>query len=275
METSSLSTIADHVLRTAGIPSPWRATSYDVDDVAKMIQIWITQHAPHQLEKKRSWFGVITTAHSISPSPATGPDLHWRHLNCMDYTCIIHTTDKLDTQHHNLPWFGQSGLPFTNRMSRHVFMCLMEGMEMNALCALLDISFTDLWKFKFGLDSGQVSFGYIPAKKTRQHSSAATGVSSGATPQTMTTEELMPDSAVPAVTDPVWEYLITGDLNIQIKTLSFQLILTKLRLQFTMQQRDEVKIMKMRELHRYVERNERCLSYELKQIRNASQSVSA
>ena len=68
---------------------------------------------------------------------------------------------------------------------------------------------------------------------------------------------------------------ITGDLNIQIKTLSFQLILTKLRQQFSMQQNDEVKIMKLRELHRYVERNERSLGHELKQLRAQSQSEPA
>jgi len=73
----------------------------------------------------------------------------------------------------------------------------------------------------------------------------------------------------------VWEQLISGDLNIQIKTLSFQLILTKLRQQFSMQQNDEVKIMKLRELHRYVERNERNLGHELKQAGDQSQSESA
>jgi hypothetical protein len=64
----------------------------------------------------------------------------------------------------------------------------------------------------------------------------------------------------------VWEQLISGDLNIQIKTLSFQLILTKLRQQFSMQQNDEVKIMKLRELHRYVERATRYLSRPCRRI---------
>ena len=154
-------------------------------------------------------------------------------------------------------------------------MCLMEGMEMSALCSILNIPFTDLWKFKFGLDAGQVRFDYAPAKKTRQASSAAKGVLSGAAAQIVAASEEKSDSAVPDVTDSVWEQLITGDLNIQIKTLSFQLILTKLRQQFSMQQNDEVKIMKLRELYRYVLRNERSLSHELKQLRDQSQSESA
>ena len=55
---------------------------------------------------------------------------------------------------------------------------------------------------------------------------------------------------VPDVKDPVWERLITGELNIHIKTLSLQLILTKLRQQVSLQQNDEVKQLKLRELHR-------------------------
>ena len=44
-------------------------------------------------------------------------------------------------------------------------MLLMEGVEINALCTILNIPFTDLWKFKFALDAGQIRFDYAATKK--------------------------------------------------------------------------------------------------------------
>lgn len=272
METMHSTVVADHFVQAAGISSPWRATRYNVDDVTKMIHIWITRHPLPQAEKKRGWFGMMSATPPVAPIPAAGPEMHWRHLNCMDYICMIHTMDELDARHHDLPWLGQSGLPFTNRMSRQIFMCLMEGMDMSALCALLNLSFTDLWKFKFALDNGQVRFDYVPVKKPHQASAAATPGLPGEGARMAPMLEVKPDSAVPDVTNPVWEQLITGELTIQIKTLSFQLLLTKLRQQVSLQQSDEVKLMKLRELHRYVERNERTLGHELKQIRTLAQA---
>ncbi len=264
MESSQPYSIAHYLVRAAGIPSPWRATQYSIDEVAKMAHVWITRHPLPNVEKKRGWFSRSVNQ-GITEAPATGPEMQWRHLNCMEYICQIHTVDELDERHHELPWLGQPGQPFSNRLSRQVFTCLMEGMEMSAICATLNIPFVDLWKFKYALDNGQVKFEYTPAKKTRPLAAAP------ATPQAPLTSA----GNVPDVADPVWERLITDQLNIQIRTLSFQLILTKLRQQVNLQQSNDVKLMKLRELHRYVERNERVLGYELQQLREHSQSESA
>ena len=85
--------------------------------------------------------------------------------------------------------------------------------------------------------------------------------------QASTTTPQAAGNIVPDVNDPLWESLITGTLNIQIKTLSFQLLLSKLRQQVSLQQTNDVKLMKLRELHRYVERNARTLGHELQQLR--------
>jgi hypothetical protein len=180
----------------------------------------------------------------------------------MNFTCQIHTTDTLDERHLDLPWFGQPGLPFSNRLSRQIFICLAEGMEMHTICDLLNIPFNDLWKFKHALDNGQVKFEYTPTVKP------ATRIAS---PQ----HGAAPVGNVPELDDPVWEQLITGDLHIHIKTLSLQLILTKLRLQVSLQQNDEVKRLKLRELHKYVERNQRSLGYELQQLKEHSHAEPA
>lgn len=268
MDTSNTAAIADYLVQAANIAAPWRPIKYQIESVTKTIHIWITRH-PLQVVKKRNWLGVVTHQYSVSTVPPEGPDMQWRHLNFMDYTCMIHTTDVLDTRHLELPWFGPMGMPFTNRFARQLFVCLVEGMEIGALATLFNIPYADMWKFKFALDNGQLKFDYTPSKKPvgantaaimTQNLASSTG-SFAAAPAAST------PSQVPDASDPVWEQLITGDLNIQIKTLSFQLLLSKLRQQVSLQQTQEVKLMKMRELHRYVERNERSLAHELSQLR--------
>lgn len=261
MEASHPFAIASYLVQVAGIPSPWRATQFRIDEVGKAVHVWITRHKLPDVEKRRNWF-TRDSGQPIAEVPATGPEQQWRHLNCMEYTCQIHTVDELEERHYGLPWLGQPSLPFSNRLSRQVFACLMEGMEMSAICAMLNIPFADLWKFKFAIDNGQVKFEYTPAKKKR-------------TVAVVASLPLPSVGNVPDMADPVWERLIIGELNIQIKTLSFQLILTKLRQQASLQQSDEIKLMKLRELHRYVERNERSLGYELQQLTEYSQTESA
>ena len=248
--------IADYLVQAAGIPHPWRAVQYRVDEVAMIVHLWITRQPRSNVAKKRSWFN-FSPAESAPEVPASGPEMQWRHLNCMNFSCQVHTTDALDERHFDLPWFGQPGLPFSNRLSRQIFVCLAEGLEMHAICDVLNIPFNDLWKFKHALDNGQVKFEYTASKKTTAADAGAASTSASA-------------GDVPDLDDPVWEKLITGELNIHIKTLSLQLILTKLRQQVSLQQNDEVKRLKLRELHKYVERNQRSLGYELNQFKELS-----
>lgn len=243
--------IADYLAAAAGIPHPWRATHYRIDAVAAMVHLWITtQPRPDAAKPKRSWFDFGKTP-PAAPAPVLGADLQWRHLNCMQFTCQVHTRDVLEPHYFDLPWLGQPGLPFSNRLSRQVFTCLAEGMDIAAICGMLNIAFADLWKFKHALDQGDVKFEHLPTKKTD--------------PPTTT-------GNLPDVHDPVWEQLITGQLDLDIRTLSLQLILSKLRQQVSLQQSDEVKQLKLRELHRYMERNQRSLTHELNQLNQLTQA---
>lgn len=257
-ETNALS-VADYLATAAGIPHPWRAIQYRIDDVAEILHVWVTRQPRPNIARKRSWFG-LGTPQPVAETPASGPELQWRHLNCMRFSCQIHTTDVLDERHFELPWFGQLGLPFTNQLSRQVFACLSEGMEMSALCEIFHIPFGDMWKFKHALDNGQLAFEYAATKKPN---AAALGAAAPLQPAAAA-------SNVPDIGDPVWERIITGTLNIHIKTLSLQLILTKLRQQVSLQQSEDVKRLKLRELHKYVDRNQRSLGYELGQIKALS-----
>lgn len=266
METSKSVGMAEKFALAANIALPWRATRCHVDAVGKMVHVWITRHPEQQVIKKRNWLG-ITTVHTASPPPPEGPDVHWRHLNCMDFTCTIHTVDQLDPRHHDLPWFGQNGLSFSNGLSRQILTCLAEGLELSAICALFKVPFADLWKFKYGLDNGLIRFDHVATRK-----SVASDPAAGPAPLS---PPLSGESGVPDVSDPVWEQLLTGTLVIQIKTLGFQLLLTKLMQQVSLQQTDDVKLLKLRELHRYVERNARSLGMELQQLRSQALEMSA
>lgn len=255
--------IADYLVQAAGIAHPWRAVQYRVDAAATIVHVWITRQPRPNVEKKRSWFN-FSAAEASAEMPDIGPEMQWRHLNWMNFSCYIHTTDTLDERHLDLPWFGQPGLPFSNRLSRQIFICLAEGMEMHTICDLFNIPFNDLWKFKHALDNGQVKFEYTSTRKS------SSSVSSPATPSQASVQA----GCVPDLDDPVWERLIKGDFNLHIKTLSLQLILTKLRQQVSLQQNDEVKRLKLRELHKYVERNQRSLGYELDQFKKHSEAES-
>lgn len=267
MQTSLSPDIAEHFGLAAGVHTPWRANQYSVDDTARTIHVWVTCQAVPQVEHKRGWFG--TKPVHTAPRQASGADQRWRHLDCMDYACFIHTHDQLEASHCDLPWFGQPDMPFSNRLARKIFLFLMEGLDMQVICDVLKISFTDLWKFKYALDNGLLDFEYAPAARRKPRDAApsteAGSVTSG-NPGSASQNTGETGSKVPDMSDPVWEQLITGALHIQIKTLSFQLLLSKLRQQVSLQQSADVKLMKLRELHRYVERHERILSYELSQL---------
>jgi hypothetical protein len=269
MQISQSPDLAEYFGLAAGVLSPWRANQYNVDDASKTIHVWVTSQAA-PVEQKRGWFGAKAAPTALRQTGVV--DQRWRHLNCMDYLCFIHTHDQLEASHRDLPWFGQADMPFSNRLARKIFLFLMEGLDMQVICDVLKVSFTDLWKFKYALDNGLLNFEYAPATHRKPKDAdasmapgAAANSKSSLSSESQSTGES--SSKVPDMSDPVWEELITGALNIQIKTLSFQFLLTKLRQQVSLQQSADVKLMKLRELHRYVERHERVLSHELSQLK--------
>lgn len=261
----------------AGMLNPWRIVKWRIDKTTKTINIWVTKVAPVKVvEIDTSWFGLRKVKTQKLSEPASSrPDQMWKHIDTTNYAFFIHTTDQLTPSDHLLPWLGQTGLPFTNQLSRKIFICLMEGLDFAVICDVFRLSFADLWRFKHALDNGSVKFEYTSINKSVVKNNAAkTNISSssGQQPSAAQKSDLGISSQVPSIDDPIWEGLVLGTVNMEIKALSFQLILTKLRQQVRLQNFNEVKILKMRELHRYVERNEKNLAFELRQLnlRNAS-----
>jgi hypothetical protein len=77
------------------------------------------------------------------------------------------------------------------------------------------------------------------------------------------------DSAVPDVSDPLWQALLSGEVALDVRTLSLRLMLSKLRLQASSLKDDEVRMLKLVELHRFFEKHQAVLHHELAQIGRA------
>lgn len=258
--------IEDYFGKVAGLKAPWRAEKYEVNEASKTVHLWVT-HQAKAYEQRQGWFGIKTILKA--PKRNNSVAQHWRHLDCMDYACVIHVSDPIEPADHDLDWFGPLKMPFTNRMAKKIFLLLMEGLELQLICEDLKIPFADLWRFKYELDNGLLHFEYTPsAQRKRKEATLAQTPGAESTNANVSGTPAGTEIPVriPEMFDPVWEQLITGAVKIQIKTLSFQLLLTKLSQQVNLLQSPDVKIMKLRELHRYVERHARVLTHELAQL---------
>ena len=140
-----------------------------------------------------------------------------------------------------LQWLGENDQPFTRSFARRIADMFMQGVNFASVCAILDIPVADLWKFKHRLDSGK------------------SGLSSNAMPGAIS-------ATVPAASDPIWEQLLDGSLQLDIRVLSLKLLITKLREQFSIITDGEVRILKAHELQRYFTRHEKLLGHELAQF---------
>lgn len=249
----------------AGVRLPWRVSQHAVDSTGRSVHLWVTQEPEPPAETRRPWFGLRRVV--MAPRPAMKEGQAWRHLDCMGYACYIHTQDRLFEDERQLDWLGADQMPFTHALSRKVLALLAEGVDLAVVCELLRLPFADAWKFRYALDSGQLPSDYTPVRRMGPRM-AQPGSAAVAAPVTTLPdgEAIVVGSSLPAWRDPVWVQLISGELPIEIRTLGFQLLLARLRQQLSQQPGEEVLQLKLRELHRYVQRHERVLGHELQQL---------
>lgn len=226
----------EDLLREAlDIYAPWQIIRMRNDLGKGQIDIWVARQAP-----KSGWF--FTARSSIEQ----GRESVWRHINIGNARCMVHAAPGSSAGGENLQWFGEEDQPFTLGLSRKIASMLMEGFSFSAVCTTLDISVSDLWKFKHRLDSG----------KSGLSGKADAGIDSST-----------PDhSAIPESSDARWEKLLNGSISIDIRVLSLKLLLTKLREQYSVISDHEVRMLKTHELQRYFVRHEKLLSHELAQL---------
>ncbi len=222
------------------IERPWEVREYRLDVRKRRCDVWIAQ------EPERGWFG------RTKPVPA-GDSAVWQHLAIGPIRFQLHVSLPLGFDSKGIGWMGEVGMPFTRALAARVFALFGEGVPLQSVCTLLDLSLQDVWRYRYALDAGRV--GGIGSEV---RPAAEMTLSAGSAPHS---------AAVPEVTDPVWLRLLDGDMSLDIRVLSLKLMLTKLRSQLDLIHDEEVRMLKLKELHRYFVKNERVLTHELEQLR--------
>ena len=226
------------------IERPWEVREYRFDPRKRRCDVWV---AP---EVERGWFG-----RERKPAVPT-QTCSWRHLSIGPIQCHLHVALPLGQDQPGLDWTGEPGMPFTRGLSQRVFAMFNQGVSLQSVCTLMDLNLQDVWRYRYALDSGKPS-GAAPA---------AVAAPAAAVPRAPWVDEPGHPN-VPDLTDPVWLRLLNADLGLDIRVLSLKLMLTRVRSQLELINDDEVRLLKLRELHRYFVKNERVLTHELAQLR--------
>lgn len=179
--------------------------------------------------------------------------LRWAHIGVAGARCEIVLALRDGQQVPSASWSGDIDAQFTRTLSRVAMDLLLEGATMDQLSRVLQVPFADLWKFKFRLDQGKTP---APAQLERRN--------------TMPMPLTATDDALPDPSDPLWLALLHGERELDVRTLSLKLLLTKLRAQAHGIRDDEVMMLKMVELHRFFERHQVVLQHEIAQLQRGS-----
>lgn len=240
--------------RMLQIDEPWEVQEYKVDLRNRRCEVWVGVEVP------KTWFG--RPKKQIEATIST-----WRHVNFGNLQVYLHVAIPNGADVSKQNWTGDAGLPFTRALAKQVFSMFNEGVTLRGICALLDLPLNDLWRYRFALDNGKVRVGDTPDELVGDGVKAKPIAS---TPAAVAVAEEAPGSAgVPDLADPVWTKLAMGEFNLDVRVLSLKLMLTRVRSQLDVISDDEVRMLKLRELHRYFVKNERMLGHELAQLRAA------
>jgi hypothetical protein len=231
------------------LQEPWVVRDCRMDEPARCMNIWVG------VEQPRGWFGF-----GRGKTVETGPALSWRHMNFGGWKVMVHVSVPVGSESPRQTWAGESGMPFTRALDRQVLNLLKAGVSLSGVSDLLDLPVAELWRYRYALEKGQHPVGEKPV------AAAQPPVGEGA--------PVLPfpgaDTQVPDIADPVWLRLVQGELNIDVRVLSLQLLLSRTRSQVASIADEEVRLVKLRDLHRYFVKNERMLSHELQQLREAA-----
>ena len=229
------------------IERPCVVTEFRLDAPTRRLDVWIGMEGP------TGWFG-----RSKSNSTASNEKL-WRHVNVGNFHCYTHASQSIIEHHGDVPWIGDGKQSFTRAKGRQILNLLSEGVGYEGICSILEVPFDEFWKFKFAVDHGTVTLG-----KSTSPSMGQSRRPTSARPAA--TADPSRETNVPEATDPIWQELLEGRFNLDIRVLSFQLMLARLRTQITVNKDNDVKMLKLRELQRYIAKNERVLGHELAQL---------
>lgn len=226
------------------IERPWEVREYRLDLRQRRCDVWVSQEPAD-----RGWFG------RVRKSVATTDTVVWQHMALGVVRFHLHVALPVGFETRGVNWMGEPGMPFSRALAARVFALFNEGLSVQSVCALLELSLQDVWRYRYALDTGRAGAGQ-PADRAERP----------VVPAKLPAMAMTDDTAVPDVTDPIWLRLLDGDMSLDIKVLSLKLMLTRLRSQLDLIHDDEVRLLKLKELHRYFVKNERVLTHELAQL---------
>jgi hypothetical protein len=233
------------------VAHPFTIVKSAASQTNRRVDVWISDVSVPKTDinaVKTSWFG---RKKQPSQTSITTPDIskyqEWRHLDMVGWKMFVHTPSPTPDSMVDAPWTGQPGQKFTNAMSRIIVMMMGDGATPSLICSTLRLDVSDLWSYKSALEKGLVGIQAQAAAKNFGQMSAIV-------------------TSVPGYESPIWLNIARGTFNLDIKTLSLRLLLTKVKSQYLVALDDEVRSLHVRELHRYFERNQRVLAHEIAQI---------
>jgi len=221
------------------IPRPWHVIDVRYDAGRRKVDIWIEEEA-----ERGGWFLRRATR------GAGGREHIWRHVDLGGWVCYIHLRAQRDQPPPSYAWCGDGDTPFTGALARRVATLLSEGVKLPTVCTLLNIPIDEVWRFKHGMETGRTRMGAIAL-------------------QTPHPEEATESSGVPSAVHPVWERLLDGSFELDIRVLSLKLLLARLREQMRLIADPTVRQMKVQEIHHYFVRYAPLLDAELAQMQRA------
>lgn len=242
-----------------GLHAPFKLVDVQLDAAGQRIELIVNG------DKRRGWF---------KKSPVQSSVVHrWQHLSLCGSRCFVQLAAANDRALLSYPWSGAPERPFTFALERLVAAYLREGISLQQLCTLLDVSLADVWKFKFALDSGKVRWDGNTVMATPPTSTVfaptmapALGPVStdraGTRPAAATTS----NTQVPHAEHPLWQKLAGGELDINIRAFSLKLLLTRIRGQLKLIDDTQIRAMKVQQVHRFFVHNEAVLAFELHQL---------
>lgn len=231
------------------IDQPWAVHDYTFDPRRRTLEVTIGRDAG------RNWFS-FGRAHDDEIEEYT-----WRHVNLAGWHTSVRLRLPIGSEMPAKPWCGDQHHPFTRGLATRVFVLFNEGLTLRSICSVLELPLDAVWKYRCALDSGRSGSAAEAAPSAPINTKSAPAAAHHALH-----EDSHRDS-IPDPSEPVWLALIEGSIELDIRMLSLKLLLTKIRTQLEVIRDDEVRMMKLREVHRYFVKNERTLAYELDQIR--------
>lgn len=225
------------------IPSPWQVAEVRQDLRRGRIDVWV-----QEAEMRSGWFLSRRLR-----SPAVEERV-WRHVDLAGWRCYIHLLAEPGRAAPGATWCGEPDMPFTGALARRVATLLAEGLKLPLVCSVLNIPIDELWKFKHGIDTGRARMGTLARAEQVGDDSDAEGL--------------------PPLQHPVWQQLLDGTLNMDIRVLSLKLLLARLREQMRLIADPEVRLMKAQEIRHYFVRYAPLLGNELAQLKTGQASAS-